>query len=114
VDDQRRRQFAYLATDKRSLLAWAEDNGIPLTRVEFTIPFVSTDCSAVAWLFYDTDANLAGFADSGTTASVEQQFRSILADSGYPADWLAAVSFAVDSHENVQRNFAGSYFYRLR
>jgi hypothetical protein len=114
VDEQRRRQFVHLATGKRELLAWIADNGIPLVRVEFGVPFVDTDHSVDVWLFYDTDANVASLADTGLTTSVEEQFRSILANNGYPADWLAGISFSVDSHENVERNFEGSYFYRLR
>lgn len=43
-----------------------------------------------------------------------EKFLAILAENGYPADWLADTSFEVDSHENVERNFDGSYFYRLR
>jgi len=43
VDDQRRRQFAYLATGEHDLLAWTDDNGIPLMRMEFVVPFVETD-----------------------------------------------------------------------
>jgi hypothetical protein len=114
VNAHRRRQFAYLANGKRDLLAWAADNGIPLVRVEFVVPFVDTDHSTYVWLFYDTDVNVANLADSGLTTSIEEQFRSILTNSSYPADWLAAISFTADSHENVERNFEGSYFYRLR
>jgi hypothetical protein len=45
---------------------------------------------------------------------VQQEFLSILGAGGYPAAWLPDVAFDIDSHENVERNYDGSYFYRLR
>jgi hypothetical protein len=88
------------------LLAWATANGIPLVRVEYVVPFIETEFGTNVWLFYDTDASVASCADAGTTANVQEKFLATLADNGYPADWLADTSFDVDSHENVQRNFA--------
>ncbi|MBE1491864.1 hypothetical protein [Plantactinospora soyae] len=114
MDAARRRQFAHLGDAKKELLAWTTANAIPLVRVEFVVPFVETDFDASVWLFYDTDASAELCARTGVTADVEQKFMSILSDDGYPAGWLAETSFQVDSHENVERNFEGSYFYRLR
>jgi hypothetical protein len=99
VDPARRRQFDHLGTAKRELLAWAVANDVPLVRVEFVVPFVPTGFDAAVWLFFDTDANVARCADNGVTARLEQEFRTILARSGYPADWLAGTSFYVDSHD---------------
>ena len=114
MDPTRRRQFDHLGTARYELIAWATANDIPLVRVEFVVPFVPTDFAAWVWLFFDTDADVARCADNGVTTTVEQEFLSILARNGYPADWLADTSFCVDSHENVQRNYEGNYFYRLR
>jgi hypothetical protein len=110
----RRKQFAHLDDAGKDLLAWATTNAIPLVRVEFVLPFVPTDFGASVWLFYDTDVNVARCADAGVTTNVQEKFLSILSDNGYPDDWLADTSFQVDSHENVERNFEGNYFYRLR
>jgi hypothetical protein len=114
VDEKRRAQFNHLGTARRELLAWAGAIAVPLVRVEFVVPFVKTDFDADVWLFFDTDANVKRCAETGVTARVEEEFRSILAGNGYPTDWLAGSSFYVDSHENVERNYEGSYFYRLR
>jgi hypothetical protein len=110
----RRRQFAHLNDAKQDLLAWAAANDVPLVRVEFVVPFVGGDFGAKVWLFYDTDENVASCAATGTTADVQERLLWILSGNGYPADWLAHISFVVDSHENVVLNFGGSYFYRLR
>lgn len=114
MDPARSRQFDHLDNAQHELLAWASANEVPLVRVEFVVPFVPTDFYVTVWLFLDTDAHVACCAANGVTARLEQQFRTILARNGYPADWLADASFSVDSHENVERNYEGSYFYRLR
>jgi hypothetical protein len=114
VDAARKKQFAHIEAAEIGLLTWARANDVPLVCVEFTVPFVETDFSLGVWLFYDTGLNLTRAAADGTTANVQRQFLSILSSAGYPADWLARISFVVDSHENVERNFEGSYFLRLR
>ena len=114
MDEERRRQFAHLATGKTRPSRLGRRQRHSARPCEVRCPFVETDHSTTAWLFYDTDVNAARFANSGLTTRVEQRFRSILASRGYPTDWLAAIAFAVDSHGNVERNFEGSYFYGLR
>ncbi|GIF62222.1 hypothetical protein Ais01nite_02570 [Asanoa ishikariensis] len=114
MDGKRRVQFNHLGTARRELLAWAGAIAVPLARVEFVVPFVKTDFDADVWLFFDTHANVEHCAETGETARVEEKFRSILAGDGYPTDWLVGISFYVDSHDNVERNYEGNYFYRLR
>ena len=113
MEPARRRQLTDLSAAREELLAWARVHAIPLVHVESVVSF-GADFSVTIWLFYDTDASVADCAGSGTTADVQERFLRILADNGYPAGWLAETSFMVDSHENVERNFEGSYFYRLR
>lgn len=110
MEPARRKQLAHLNHAKENLLGWATANDVPLARVEFVVPFTKTS----VWLFYDTNANVERCAATGTTTNVQAKFLSILSDNGYPANWLEDTSFQVDSHENVERNFQGSYFYRLR
>jgi hypothetical protein len=110
----REEQLAHVEAARPRLLSWASARGVPLVRVEFVVPFVDGDHSLHVWLFYDTDLDVTRLADDGTTEAVQQELRSILEASGYPAEWLADVAFYVDSHENVERNYEGSYFYRLR
>jgi hypothetical protein len=114
VNKARETQFAHIEAAKAELLAWAITTGTPLANVEFVVPFVEDDFSLDVWLFYDTDLNLVRCRDDGTTIKVEQQFKSILSAAGYPAEWITGITFQIDSHENVERNYEGSYFYRLR
>ncbi len=111
---ERKKYFRHVAAARARLLRWATANGVPLVRVEFVGPFVESDHSLHVWLFYDTDLNVGRLDENGTTAALRREFLSILSADGYPREWLHDVGFSVDSHENVERNYEGSYFYRLR
>ena len=85
-------------------------NGIK--RIEHVVPFVDGDYSLSVWAFYATDE------DMQKGSSVEESFRSdyvsALRNHGYDPAWLGKVGFVFDSIENVDTNFEGSLFYRMR
>jgi hypothetical protein len=110
----RDKQLELTAQARDHLLVWSSAAGIPLSRVEFVYPFVATDFSLSVWLFYDTDVNVARSARDGSTDRLQREFVDRLARVGYDQRWLEQIEFVVDSHENVVRNYDGSYFYRLR
>jgi hypothetical protein len=105
---------AQLEAAKVRLLEWAESNGVPLVRVYFVGPFHRPEFSVAVYLFYGTDLDVETCGRDGRTARLQDMFLSILRQVGYPAELLAAVTFVIDSHENVERDYEGSYFYRLR
>jgi hypothetical protein len=107
-------QFAWIDSAKKDLLRWAEEQGIPLHQMEFVVPFVDTDFSLSAWFFFETDEQLQRSNASGWPERLSTRFTEVLATFGYPAAWLTKIGFFWDSHENVVRNYEGSYFYRLR
>jgi hypothetical protein len=110
----RQTQLDHLEAAKKRLVEWAGDNGVPLVQVEYVVPFVETDFGAAVWLFYQDDAQVTEFGQNGTTARVQDEFLSLIEKAGYPAGWLPDVSFYVDSRDNIDRNYQGSYIYRLR
>jgi hypothetical protein len=113
IPEDRQRQFDHLAEAKALLFAWCERERFPLHRVEFIVPFVATDFRAHVLLFLETDAQVR--AESGTRLREAQAvFARALREIGYPEEHLVLVTFEVDSDERVQREFEGSYFYRLR
>lgn len=114
MDTARRKQFAHLAAAKEQLHLWAGSHAVPLAHVDFVVPFVETDFGVSVWLFYDTDVSVARLDRDGGSARMQEEFLSFLSADGYPAQWLSDVAFVVDSHENVEQNYEGSYFYRLR
>jgi hypothetical protein len=107
-------QFAYIETAKGNVLAWAKKQGIPLVRVEYVFPFVDTNFGLSAWFFYETDDQLQRSEAMGWPDRLVSRLTEVLEGLGYPAGWLSKISGYFDSHENVVRNYEGSYFYRLR
>src|SRR5262245_10238511 len=113
IPEDRQRQFGHLAEAEARLFAWSKRERFPLHRVESIVPFVDTHFSAHVLLFLETDSQVR--ADSGARVPDAQAvFMNALRDVGYPEEHIALVTFEVDSDERVQREFAGSYFYRLR
>lgn len=89
MDTARRRQFSHIETAKARLLEWARANAVPLTRVEFNVPFVETNHGLVVWLFYDTDSSVERLGGDGTTDAIQQMFRCLLDEDGYPHEGFA-------------------------
>ena len=110
----RAQQFGFIDAARKRLLEWAQAQHIPMVHIEFVVPFVESDFSLAAWLFYDTDTSVAIHGADGVTAALQDRFRATLRELGYPEQWIAKVDFVVDSRENVVQNYEGSYFYRLR
>jgi hypothetical protein len=110
----REKQFEHLTAAKEQLVGWAGANAVPLVHVDFVVPFAETDFSVTVWLFYDTNVSLSRLDGDGGTARVQEEFLSILRADGYPDWWLSDVSFSAESHENIERDFEGSYLHRLR
>ncbi len=107
-------QFAYIETARASLLLWAREQGIPLHGIEFVVPFVHTDFSVSIWCFYETHDQLQRSGAMQWSERLASHFTELLLGLGYAASWLPEARFYFDSHENVVRNYEGSYFYRLR
>ncbi len=107
-------QLNFVEDAKKYILKWTAENEIHLFKIDFVIPFVLTDKTLSVWLFFDTDERVTDYAANGTSDKVKNKFLNILFEINYPSDYLKEVSFLIDSDENVQKNFEGSYFYRLR
>ncbi len=110
----RREQLSILEKAKDRVLAWANGEAIDLFQVDFVVGF-GQDFGVSTWFFYKTDDEVRAYNADGTSRRVAQQFIEILSSFRY--DFTKSpepVGFFYDSDENVQKNYEGSYFYRLR
>ncbi len=107
-------QFEYIENARHTILSWARSQQIPLHRVEYVVPFVDMDFSLSAWLFFETDDQLRQQRTIRRLATIKNTFKGILQSLGYAPEWIREIGFVFDSHENVERNYEGNYFYRLR
>lgn len=114
IPPERSRQFDLIEMASARTLEWASKASIPLKHIEPVVPFVETDFSLDAWLFFDTEANVEVFSSDGSADKVAAQFRTSLAESGYPAEWLSLVVCHFASKEVVDRDYQGSFYYFLR
>ena len=104
-----------IITRARAMLLELEaSKGITIHEVQFTATFEKWDDGIGVWIFFPTDADLSEHDQRGTTGEIEVDFRNILKQLRYPFRRFPRVGFVFDSDENVQKNYEGSYFYRLR
>jgi hypothetical protein len=107
-------QLQIVEAARTEILAWASRQQVPLLRVEYVAPFAPADDSLAVWLFYDTDQSVTRYEQDGTSARVCVEVTAILGDLGYPDASLGRVACFFDSVKNVQSNYEGRYFNRLR
>src|SRR4051812_37165919 len=105
--------WAALKTAESSFRSWTTASGIAVERVEHVATFEDWDKSTEIYIFFPTDADLERHSEVGTLQLAEARYRELLCDTDYPSERFP-VHFFFDSHENVVKNYQGSYFYRLR
>lgn len=90
--------------------------GIRVRHTEVVTTSEEWDDALGIWFFFEDDDELAKCRLDGTTATIETLFNDRLdaAKKPYSFSKLPTVVFEFDSHENVLRNYQGSYFLRLR
>jgi hypothetical protein len=108
--------IAYKIIDEaeRDIMAWATKNSVPVHRVEFVAVFEEWNNDLPVWVFYETDEDIRICEANGSSKNLETRFMEILRERNYPFDEFPEVLFVFDSHENVEKNYQGSYFSRLR
>jgi len=102
-----------LKNAEREFKAWALNQKMPLARVEYVATFEKWDKKTEIYVFFFTDSGLQLLKREGKLSEIERIYRRQLLNASYPFDrW--PITFYFDSHENVEKNYAGNYFYRLR
>ena len=66
------------------------------------------------YVFFNRDEDLAVSEKSGVTQTIKNYFNEELEQVSRGANSGVTLRFEFDSHENVLKNFQGSYFLRLR
>ena len=110
----RENQFRIIESARKGILDWASEHKIPLHCVEFVVPFVPSDMGLTVWLFYESNSQLHSEEAIDWSRSLQTAFLSILREHDYPEECVNELQFAFDSDENVQSDYEGNYFYRLR
>ncbi|MFL5327845.1 MAG: hypothetical protein ACJ8C4_02935 [Gemmataceae bacterium] len=114
IPPDRERQFDIIAVASERTLQWARERGARLEHIYPVVPFVETDFSMDAWLFFDSEDRIAQYRVDGSAEEIVAQFTADLAQAGYPAEWSKLVNCHFASKEVVDREYEGSYYLFLR
>lgn len=104
--------FAALEMAAADVVATTRAMGVRLQKAEL-LEFAQ---QVAVLFFYEGEADVAAYENDGTTRQIEDAFLAALnaAKLVLPFSAMPRINFEFDSHENVVRNFEGSYFLRLR
>lgn len=106
--------YQILEDAKQELIDWVKEKALPIHKVDYVSAFEEWNDSLGVWVFYDTDLSLKESNANGVSSRVKDKYQEILTMHSYPFSEFPKISFEFDSHENVMKNYEGSYFYRLR
>jgi len=106
--------FNALGAARKELLAFSNKAGVRLVNIEFVTPFTEDDKIIWVWLFFKKDEDIDDYNSNGTTQLLQNKFTEFCVNNGLPHELEVCLSFAIDSEENVDENYSGSYFFRLR
>ena len=106
--------YKIIDSARADLGEWVKSQHIPIHRYEFVAVFESWSDSHSLWVFYPTNKDLEEFNRNGTSEKIKQRYHLALNSRNFPFAEFPKVGFEFDSDENVRRNYAGNYFYRLR
>ena len=118
-----RRTFAYqmnrdnynrsVSSADQAFKGWCASKNIPLHGIQHVITWEDWDDGIGVYIFLETMKQREKLG-SDEIDEMKNCYLSFLRDFGYPFDKFPNVVLEFDSDENVRKNYAGSYFYRLR
>jgi hypothetical protein len=103
--------FDILEKSDKLLIQQAKEQNIDICHIEHVTSFVDPRVGPFICIFFNTDSELENYKQNGTTRLVEDLYNKILLSLD---SQNYNFSFEFDSEENVNKNYAGSYFYRMR
>ena len=79
----------------------------------FNLLTTTSDVDIRVYIFLETMAQRENLRPE-EMVEMENCYLELLRNACYPFDKFPNIVFEFDSDENVRKNYAGSYFYRLR
>ena len=98
---------------ERDVIDWAMISGIEVHCIHW-IPAFTWPGGTSVWIFSKSNTSLISWKAEGWEEKLKEQLVASLLKHGFHQELAEKVDFTFDSDQNVQENFEGSYFYRLR
>lgn len=108
------RAYKIIEKARSKLESWAEARSISLHKIDFVAAFEPWSDSLGVWAFYKLRTEVETCEKDGTSDAIREEFLELLKKYKYPFDEFPQVDFEFSSHQEVEEDFEGSYFYRLR
>lgn len=81
---------------------------------EFLILYSPSTCTFGAYVFYRWARQIKELEEAGLSAEIRESVLNALTAVGRGNRDLLRVDFEFDSHENIEQNYEGDYYARLR
>ena len=112
------RQWVFMRQLEKKIILWAEQQNCSFHRIDF-FPhgdgeIVKYAKSLEIYVFYRKNKELTEYQANGIAEKTKDEIKRILAELGYFKEFSEDIRFEFDTHENVKKNYKGSYFYRFR
>lgn len=103
-----------VALEQAMIRALEGGEGKSLPIADFEI--LRADTWVAVWVFFVTEQDAREHAEAGALIGVERDFRAWLLalQEQFSFGELPSISFELDSKENVDKNYQGSYYLRMR
>ncbi len=75
--------------------------------------YMEFDKSYMTFIYFKTDAELRALSEE-TKNKIKTVYFDYFKERGYMPNEIETITFYFDSDENVQKNYAGNYFYATR
>jgi hypothetical protein len=102
----RDKEWAMFEKAENQAKKWAQANNVT---IHYTFFLDHKRGPSEVFVFYKTDEEVARYEENGVTEKIKSFFFSIF--EGYKKEGITII---IDSDENVQNNYEGSYFFRFR
>lgn len=97
---------------KKNIIAYSVTNNISLAEIHYVTPLSCNDRLIAVWLFYKKNEDIENYLFDGTSNALKNLIINYCSQFGLLKKY--EFDFTFDSKENVDENYSGSYFYRLR
>ncbi len=91
---------------------WCENQEIKIFKIHYVITWEEWSDGIGVYIFVKTNEELEKIEDK--KYQLENKYKEFLEKNNYPFNKFPNVVFEFDSDENVENNYEGNYFYRLR
>jgi len=103
-----------LKVAEKELISWDSIRTTNIYRIEYVAVFEEWSDGIELYIFYKTEKEKLTVLKEGYFDEIKDYYIKLLKKHNYPFNLYPKVDFIFDSHESVQKDYDGSYFFRLR